>query len=124
MNNITKRFLLFIFGCILVRTILIIIAKNNQEYLPIMGTIALIPAFGFFYIYANNKRQTGAEVFGDKIWWNDLRPIHGTLYTLFALGALGKNPDAWIFLLIDLIVGILGFTNFHYNEGNFSKLLL
>ena len=29
-----------------------------------------------------NLRKTGLEVFGDKIWWNNLRPIHGILYGL------------------------------------------
>lgn len=52
---------------------LVLIAKNYVEYLSIMGLIAFISAIGFFYIYAAGVRQTGAEVFDDKIWWNDLR---------------------------------------------------
>lgn len=122
MNDIQKRFLLFIFGCILVRTILVIIAKNNQEYLPIMGYTALIPAVGFLYIYATNSRRTGAEVFGESIWWNDLRPIHGLLYLLFSISALQKNPNSWLILLFDVIIGLIAFLHFHYEEGNFSKL--
>jgi len=122
MNDIQKRFLLFLFGCILVRTILVIIAKNNQEYLPIIGGLAFIPAFGFFYIYTNSLRQTGNEVFGQTIWWNDLRPIHELLYLLFGISALQKNPNSWLILLFDVIVGLTAFLHFHYSEGNFAKL--
>jgi len=123
MNDIQKRFLLFIFGCILVRTVLVIIAKNNIDYLPLLGKIAFLPAFGFFYIYFTNSRQTGAEVFGNKIWWNDLRPIHGTLYLLFAILALQSNPNSWIILMLDVIIGLSAFLLFHYKEGNFEKLV-
>ena len=122
MNNIQKRFLLFICGCILTRSIFVIVAKKYTDYLPLMGSVAIIPAIGFFYIYFTNSRQTGDEVFGDKIWWNDLRPIHGTLYLLFALFALNSNPNSWLILLLDVIIGLSAFLYFHYNEGNMSKL--
>jgi hypothetical protein len=122
MNNIQKRFLLFIFGCILIRSVLVIIAQKYTDYLPIMGSVALIPAIGFLYIYFTDSRKTGNEVFGDKIWWNDLRPIHGTLYLLFAFFALNSNPNSWIILLFDVMIGLTSFIYFHYNEGNISKL--
>jgi len=68
MNNIQKRFLLFIFGCVVARLLFVYIAKNiKSKYLPILGYLSLIPAFGFIYIYYNNLRKTGQEVFGDKI---------------------------------------------------------
>jgi hypothetical protein len=122
MNNIQKRFLLFICGCILVRSLFVIIAKKYTVHLPIMGLIALLPAIGFFYIYFADIRKTGDEVFGDKIWWNSLRPVHGALYAIFAYMALQKDPNAWTILLLDVIIGLSGFLYFHYGEGNFSKL--
>ena len=122
MNNIQKRFLLFLFGCISVRTMLVIVAKNNQEYLPIMGNIGLIPAIGFLYIYITDGRKTGAEVFGKNIWWNNIRPVHGLLYILFSIYASKKNPNSWIFLLFDVIIGLISFLYYHNEEGNFSKL--
>ena len=122
MNDIQKRFLLFICGCILTRTLFVVIAKNYIDYLPIMGSLAFVPAIGFFYIYLTNSRQTGDEVFGDKIWWNSLRPIHGTLYAIFGYMALRQDPNAWIILLLDVILGLSGFLYFHYNQGDFSKL--
>jgi hypothetical protein len=107
----------------MLRTILVIIAKNNIDYLPIMGIFSFVISFGFIYIYANNKRQSGNEVFGDKIWWNDLRPIHGLLYLLFGICALNKNPNSWIILLFDVMIGLFSFLYFHYNEGNYKYLI-
>ena len=125
MNNIQKRFMLFIFGCILVRSLFVIIAKNiNINYLPYLGYLAILPTIGFFYIYFTDSRKTGAEVFGDKIWWNNLRPIHGLLYGLFAYNAINKNYYSWIYLLIDVILGLFSFLIFHYYNGDFIKLFI
>jgi len=124
MNLIQKRFILFLFGCIVIRILFVYIAKTiNIEYLPILGYIALIPSIGFIYLFLSGMRKTGAEVFGDKIWWNNLRPIHGLLYGLFAYNAINKNKKSWIFLLIDVILGLLSFTLYHYWNGNFSKVI-
>lgn len=122
MNNTQKRFLYFLCGCVLIRCIFALIAKNNVEYLPIMGYIALVPAVGFFYIYATGSRTTGPEVMGEKIWWNDLRPVHGFLYLLFALNAFESNPDSWMILMLDVIIGLIAFLQFHYKSGSFAEL--
>jgi membrane protein insertase Oxa1/YidC/SpoIIIJ len=123
MNNIQKRFLLFIFGCVVARLLFVYIAKNiKSKYLPILGYLSLIPAFGFIYIYYNNLRKTGQEVFGDKIWWNDIRHIHSFLYFLFFFMAINRNKNSWIVLLIDVLFGLTMFLKFHYNQNNFTKL--
>lgn len=125
MNTIQKRFLLFIFGCILTRLVLTFVVKNlKSKYLPIAGYIALIPAIGFLIIYFFNLRKTGQEVFGEKIWWNDIRPIHGILYLVFAYLAINKNKNAWKILLIDVIFGFIMFINHHYTIGNFKYLIV
>lgn len=124
MNNIQKRFLLFLVGCIGIRSLFVIVAKNSPvNYLKYLGFLALLPAIGFVYIFFTGARQTGAEVFGEKIWWNNLRPIHALLYFLFAYNAIMGNTGAWVYLLIDVILGLLGFTIFHYKNGDFSKLI-
>jgi hypothetical protein len=124
MNTIQKRFLLFLIGCIGTRTLFVYAAKNvDTTYLRYMGYLALLPAIGFFYIYFTGSRQTGAEVFGAKIWWNDLRPIHGLLYLLFAGTAIMGNKSAWMYLLVDVLIGLVSFLTFHYNNGDFIKLL-
>ena len=120
MNNIQLRFVLFFFFCIVIRFLFVIIAKYiNKEYLPYLGLLALLPAFGFIIIYLNDYRKTGAEVFGGKIWWNNLRPIHACLYILFSLLALKKNNYSWVPLLIDVLIGLTGFILYHYKIINF-----
>ena len=125
MNNFTKRFLLFLFGCIFVRFLFVYAAiYANKKILKYMGYLALLPAIGFIYIYMTGSRKTGAEVFRDKIWWNDLRPIHGILYFLFAYNAIRGNTQSWIFLLIDVLFGLFSFLVFHYKNNDFSQLFL
>ncbi len=123
MNSIQKRFLLFIFGCILTRSLFVIIAKRiDNKYLPYLGYLALIPAIAWIYIYFFNNRDIGPEVFGGKIWWNELRLIHALLYILFAIYAIQKKTFSYIPLLIDVIIGFVGFINYHISENNLSKL--
>lgn len=123
MNNIQKRFLLFLFGCIGSRLLLVYLAKiASKLYLMYLGYLALIPAIGFFYLFFSGTRKTGMEVFGEKIWWNNLRPIHGSLYLLFSYNAITGNQNAWIYLLVDVIIGLISFLIFHYYNGDFNKL--
>jgi hypothetical protein len=118
-----KRFLLFLIGCIGVRTLFVLIAKmSNAYYLQILGYLALLPAIGFVYIYLTGSRQVGAEVFGEKIWWNNLRPLHAILYFLFAYNAINGNKMAYQYLLIDVIFGLFAFLAFHYKNGDFKKV--
>ena len=124
MNTIQKRFLLFLFGCIGTRSLLLYIAKNlSKQYLFYLGWLTLILAVGFMYIYLTGTRQTGAEVFGDKIWWNDLRPLHSLLYFVFSYNAIMGNMNAWIYLLVDVIIGLISFLSHHYMVGDFAKLV-
>ena len=59
MTPIQKRFLLFLVGCMGTRVLFTLLAKNSDiQYLPILGYIALLPAFGFFYIYVTGSRKT------------------------------------------------------------------
>jgi len=123
MNDLQKRFALFLIGCIGTRSLFVYIAKNiSLKYLPYLGFLALLPAFGFTYIFLTGARKTGAEVFGEKIWWNDLRPLHALFYTLFASMAIMGNKFAWVWLLIDVLVGLTSFLFFHYKNGDFYKL--
>jgi len=124
MNTIQKRFLLFLFGCIGTRSLLVYIAKNlSKQYLFYLGWLTLIPATGFMYIFLTGTRQTGAEVFGDKIWWNDLRPVHSLIYFAFSYNAIIGNMNAWVYLLVDVIIGLISFLSYHYMVGDFAKLV-
>jgi len=121
-EDLRKRFALFLIGCIGVRSALVYIAKNsNENILKIMGVGALLIAISFLYLFFSNSRTTGLEVFGDKIWWNNLRPIHAILYTAFAYSAFTCNKNAWVFLAADLVIGLASFIVFHSVNGNFVK---
>lgn len=113
-----KRIIVFLFGCILARTILVLLAKNlNKDYVKIMGYLALPIGLSFWYLYliGNAKADAQLEWLGDKkIWWNELRPIHGTLYLLFALYAIQQNKNAWMFLACDTIIGLVAWL-YHHN---------
>ena len=85
----------------------------SAQKLKYMGYVSLLPAFGFMYIYLTNSRTTGPETFGDKIWWNDLRPLHSILYFIFAFRAIYNIPNAYIPLALDLILGFVSFTYKH-----------
>jgi hypothetical protein len=124
MNNLQKRMLMFLIGCIGVRSLFVVIAKYiNKNYLKYLGYLALLPAIGFIYIYLTGSRKTGPETMGEKIWWNDLRPFHSILYFLFAYNAIRGNKQAWIYLLVDVLFGLLSFLIHHYVNGDFSKFL-
>jgi hypothetical protein len=121
MNTIHKRILLFLVGCIGTRSLLVYIAKTTDiNYLPYLGYLALLPAAGFMYIFLTGIRKTGLEVFGDKIWWNNLRPVHALLYTLFAYNAIHKNKKSWMILLADVLFGLVSFLWHHYSIGSFT----
>ena len=105
-----KRMLLFLLGCIGSRTALAVGAKYaSPSVLKVMGALALLPAIGFYLIFLFKLRETGPEVFGEKIWWNSLRPIHGTLYLLFAIFALRGSDKAWMFLAADVTFGLISY---------------
>jgi hypothetical protein len=123
LNKIQLRFLLFLFGCIGSRfTFTLISAYSSGWALMLLGFLALIPVLGWSYIIFIQERDTGFEIFGEKIWWKNLRPIHLLLWLLFAYLAILGNTNAWIVLFIDTVFGLLAFLLHHYYEGNFNKL--
>lgn len=114
MNNLHKRYWLFLLGCIPIRLIIIYIAAHiSNTYLPVLGYVSLIPAIGFLYLFLSGTRTSGPETFGKPIWWNRLRPIHALLYILFAYAAIHKQRHGWKYLLADVIIGLLAFLFYH-----------
>lgn len=124
MNNIQKRFILFLVGCIGFRLFITYLAKiSNKQFLRYMGYVSVLIGIGFLAIYFAGLRKTGHETFGDKIWWNNLRPVHGILYLLFAYNAIIGNRNAWVFLAVDIVLGLISFLWFHKWNGDFNRLL-
>lgn len=123
-NPIKIRFFLFLFGCIGSRLAFTALAGFSKGWLLILvGILALIPVIGWFYIIFIGKRDTGLEVFGDKIWWKYLRPIHISLWATFSYLAITGNPRAWLVLLGDTLFGLVSFITYHYMSGNFNAIL-
>jgi hypothetical protein len=110
----TKRLLLFLIGCMGTRLALVWAAYKYPGLLVPMGFFALAISIGFMYIYVNGLRETGVETFGEKIWWNDLRPVHSALYGLFAYMALNNMSEhAWKVLLLDVCIGFTAWLHHH-----------
>jgi hypothetical protein len=103
---------LFLAACIPSRILLAYIAFKFPSS-QILSLVTFIIAIGFFYIYSTGSRKTGIETGGQPIWWNDMRPVHGLLYLLYSLSNLAKVKNAWVFLALDVIIGLGAFTN-HY----------
>ena len=124
MNDLQKRFYLFIFGCIGVRTLFTVAAAYaSVPMLQILGSIALIPVFGWLYIMLIGERTTGPEVFGGKIWWQNLRPVHALLWAGFAYSAIRGITSAYRLLAIDTFIGLSAFLFHHYRNGDLKVML-
>jgi len=124
MNTLQLRFILFIIGCIGLRTIFTILSYfSSGWFLRMLGVTALLPVMGWFYIIFIGSRDTGFEIFGNKIWWKKLRPIHTLLWAFFAYLAISGNNKAWIVLAVDTSFGLSAFLVHHWSEGNLKKML-
>ena len=108
----TDRILIFLLGCITARIFIIYLAKNaGPTFKQILGFIALFISIGLLYQFFINPHRPGA--FGGESWWNNLRPLHAMLYLLFGLMAIQNSEYAYIVLVLDLMIGIIGFCH-HY----------
>lgn len=107
MSPLTLRLVLFFFGCILVRFLITAAAwAAPLSLLRWLGYAALVPAIGWFYLIFIGSRDTGPEVMGGRIWWQNLRPVHMLLWGFFAYLAIHENRNAWIVLLCDTLFGL------------------
>lgn len=120
-----KRMALFLVGCLGTRALIAYGAKVAPAWLlPWLGYAALIPAAGFLWIWATGSRQSGPEVFGGRIWWNALRPLHAAMYIAFAVATIGwQSPHAWKFLAADVVLGFSAFLWYHLSTGSFQRIL-
>ena len=134
MNTIQNRFLLYLFGCIGMRTLITIVAKNlnknfnnntTKKYFKYFSLITLSMGLGFLYIYIFGSKKADSQLkwANSKVWWNDYRIIHAILYISFSIMALLQLNNAWVLLALDTLLGLIIFLNYHYVNGNFNKLI-
>lgn len=102
--------ILFLVGCIGVRTLFVYLAKTmDPQYLKWAAIPAITLVIAWLAIYFFHLRDTGGEVLGGKIWWDHMRPIHAGLYLAFAVLALRGDSHAWFPLALDVIIGLSAF---------------
>lgn len=117
-----ERFLLFTRVCLPIRLSFVLFASmTDKATVQQMGQLALLPAIGFWFLWLSGVRSNPTEG-GRKIWWGALRPLHGTLYALFAYQATTGNwQTAWIYLLADVVVGAAAWVLNEYSSYNTLK---
>ena len=116
--NSTDRKKLFLTGCFTVRLLIALFAKyvsvNMRWALPLLGGFALIPAIMFIGQFSFGLRETGKGGAGGPIWWANWRLVHGFMFLLFAIFAFRKESFAWIFLFIDVFIGLGAWFKHYY----------
>jgi hypothetical protein len=119
MDPMKKRLVLFLAGCIPTRLVLALLSKTyyKSELINFIGIFTLLVGLGFFTIFFLGLRKTGLETGGSPIWWNNLRPLHGTLYLMATWFIFfGKREYAWIPLAFDVSIGLFAFLVKHVNN--------
>lgn len=124
-----SRALTFLFGCILTRIIIAYLAylagKNpNKLYLTFIALGSLFISLGFFFIYFNGSDTADRqlEIWDDdkKMWWNQLRLIHGALFLAFFISAgIHQSPQSYLILVVDVLLGLLFWILHHSLQINF-----
>ena len=119
------RFWLFLLGCMGSRAAFTLVSALASGWvLRALGVLAIGPVLGWLYILFIGRRDTGIEVFGDRIWWNHLRPLHLLLWGFFAYLAIVKqHPYAWVVLAVDTLLGGGAFLHHHWTEGNLGIMI-
>ena len=118
MKNISKkRITTFLLACIGIRLSFAILAywieKNEYNNLRIfIGIVGLVMSLSFLFIYffGSESADRQLEVWKDedrKVWWNKFRIIHGLLYLFFSLFALTNTSGSYVFLSVDVTLGLI-----------------
>lgn len=118
----------FLLGCIPSRVGLAYLAHKfpTSRWL---GVLFALIGIGFWAIFVFGWRTTGLETGGASIWWNALRPVHGTLYLYAAYMVLmhatspSTWPEAWVAVAADAAIGLTAFVWFHGIASRNASLL-
>ena len=120
------RNLIFLIFCIGLRSFLLYLAynyKDNTKYSKILAILLLAPALGFIYLYINEKRMNAPEG-GNLTWWANLRIIHAILYLNYSFGTFLDIKESFVFLFIDVILGLSVFILYRFLNINFFNLFI
>ena len=102
----SRNLLLFLLACLPARLGAAygaaFVAHRFPAWLPWMGLLAAIVAINWL---CGSFSDTG--VFGGKVWWASMRPVHACIYLIFAAMAFAKVPQAYLVLVADALVGLV-----------------
>lgn len=105
---------LFLIGCIGVRLLMVYIAKKyTKDYSIMLAAAGAAIGMGFLFLFITKTREDKGA-FNNKIWWGNLRPVHSILYLSFAFLVVKKNENAYVPLLIDVIIGLVMYLHRYY----------
>ena len=111
-NNTDPRW--WFVACIVARIGLVVAAKlAPPEWLPWAGGLALLPVLGFVAL-SLGVWQRNREVFGQRIWWNTMRPVHAAILLAFAVMAFLRSKWAFVPLAVDVLAGAVAFAVHHW----------
>lgn len=102
------RKVLFLLGCIGTRSLMTYLS-SNINILPYIGVLYLIfsISISYIFIFGSEKADSQLQWLGEKkIWWNNLRPVHGLIWFLFSILAFTKYKYSWVVLAIDTLFGL------------------
>jgi len=87
--------------------------EREETFSKIILYFTTIAGLSFWALYLFNLRQTAEESSAKdkKVWWSSWRAVHGTLYLLFSWLYYKGNTNAYIILIIDVILGLLIWLN-------------
>ena len=120
MTTKCKRMKLFLVGCIGARVLLILLAyklshqydQNSMNNYKLLAWLGVLIGFSFILLHTLPRlRAKGPETFGEEIWWNNQRLIHGVNYLVFGMLALSGHDQAFWVLVFDLLYGTYFFGN-------------
>jgi len=75
--------------------------KNNDLILYFTTAVGI----SFWVLYLFQLRMVAPESSTGRVWWNNKRPFHGTLYLIFAYLYYTKNDSAFYVLFLDVLLG-------------------
>ena len=110
-----KKILFYFIICIIIRFLIVFVPYlniNNIYFRNIFCLLFLCIGISFLYQYITKIRKIGA--FNQKIWWDYLRPIHGFVYIYSSYLLFNKDKKVFYLLVIDILIGISGFINYHF----------
>lgn len=104
---VTDRQVLFLMGCVVVRSLLcVLVSRAGPDLLHLLAIPFTIMSIMFAYLFATNGRMDAPEG-GGVTWWAQFRIVHALLYGIAAALAAIASEYTTIPLLADVVFGLI-----------------